>query len=111
MPVKDRQKAIEATRRWRQKYPKRYRESNRAATRRCLYGTDGTAEWLAQGGLCGICTRDLRRLPHKLRHVDHDHKTGVTRGWLCHGCNTGLGGFKDDPSRLKAAVKYLKRFY
>ena len=108
--IENRKKRVAAVRRWRLNNPKKFRLMNRAATRRCLYGTDGRAEWVVQKGRCGICTRDLRRLRQKLRHMDHDHKTGKARGWLCYSCNTGLGGFKDDPSRLKAAVKYLKRF-
>jgi hypothetical protein len=26
---------------------------------------------------------------------------------LCHTCNIGLGGFKDDPALLRAAIRYL----
>lgn len=42
-------------------------------------------------------------------HLDHCHKTGKFRGWLCHRCNFGLGHFFDDPERLKLAIKYLLR--
>ena len=42
-------------------------------------------------------------------HLDHDHKTGKFRGWLCSKCNQGLGLFKDNPELLMKAVEYLKR--
>jgi len=40
--------------------------------------------------------------------LDHDHKTKEFRGWLCHPCNRGLGGFNDDVRKLDRAKTYLK---
>ena len=69
-----------------------------------------------QGGACAICRvtapTDVRTSRF---HVDHDHACcpgrkscgGCTRGLLCHGCNTALGNFADDPARLQAAIDYL----
>ena len=56
-----------------------------------------------QGSLCLLC----RVRPPK--HVDHDHLTGKVRGLLCSGCNQGLGNFKDDAARLRAAADYVER--
>ena len=41
-------------------------------------------------------------------HMDHDHKTGKFRGWLCGSCNRALGFLKDDPSRLQLLLDYLE---
>lgn len=62
-----------------------------------------------QKGLCAICGN----LPEGVRglHVDHCHNTGVVRGLLCHGCNTGIGNLKDDPELLERAVKYLRSIH
>lgn len=38
---------------------------------------------------------------------DHDHKTGLFRGWLCDRCNRVLGSVKDDPILLKKFIDYL----
>lgn len=57
-----------------------------------------------QDGKCYICEEvhgwDLR--------VDHDHETGQVRALLCNTCNAGLGQFKDNPFRLRAAAKYVE---
>lgn len=42
-------------------------------------------------------------------HLDHDHKTGRFRGWLCHFCNTNLGRIGDDANGMKPLLAYLKR--
>ena len=58
-------------------------------------------------GACSIC-RDNFPIGGKF-HIDHDHITGRIRGLLCHGCNVGLGIFKDSPDRLRTAADYLSR--
>jgi hypothetical protein len=42
-------------------------------------------------------------------HLDHCHKTGRFRGWLCNRCNRGLGYFGDNTEGLQRAIEYLKR--
>jgi hypothetical protein len=59
----------------------------------------------AQDGGCAICYRPPR--DDISLHVDHDHETGFIRGLLCFPCNNALGLMKDDPDRLRAALRYL----
>ena len=40
----------------------------------------------AHGPACQICGN----VPKRGLDQDHDHRTGVTRGWLCHRCNRAL---------------------
>ena len=57
-----------------------------------------------QNWSCLICGTT----PNQLLHLDHCHQTMKIRGLLCGNCNRGLGLFGDDPSRLEAAIRYLK---
>lgn len=41
--------------------------------------------------------------------LDHCHRSGRFRGWLCNPCNMGLGHFKDDLRRLNCAIEYLRK--
>jgi Recombination endonuclease VII len=59
-------------------------------------------------GRCDVC-RELLADNTKFIHVDHDHETGRIRGILCHGCNAGIGHFREDPTFLRAAIKYLEQ--
>ena len=38
---------------------------------------------------------------------DHDHKTGLFRGWICKRCNTVLGKVQDNPELLQKLIKFL----
>lgn len=64
----------------------------------------------AQGNVCKICGSSNPGASKKLFSVDHNHKTGQIRGILCHGCNAGLGMFREDPISLQNAIKYLKDY-
>ncbi len=59
-----------------------------------------------QNRVCAICGRSPKQ--GKRLAVDHCHKTGLIRGALCWLCNRLLGQFRDDPERLKKAVRYLE---
>jgi hypothetical protein len=41
--------------------------------------------------------------------LDHDHKTGVFRGWLCKTCNMAIGKLGDDLDGVERARAYLIR--
>jgi len=60
-----------------------------------------------QGGVCAICKRPPKE--EKRLAVDHDHKTGLIRGLLCHVCNQIVGYFQDNAqSGLENAIVYLQ---
>lgn len=67
-----------------------------------------------QKGVCAICRRHETAVHNKSGNVralsvDHCHKSGKFRGLLCAACNRGLGNMGDDPSRLVAAARYLRK--
>jgi Recombination endonuclease VII len=53
--------------------------------------------------VCDLCKRGGKMC------LDHDHETGKFRGWLCDGCNRGLGLLQDSPILLRQAADYIER--
>lgn len=117
-----REEASQNTRQWyldnpehAKAYRKIYYQNNKEAYRwRLIFKNYGLTKeawqelFISQGECCAICkTYDASG---RLWHVDHDHATGAVRGILCHGCNTGLGGFKDNPEALSSAINYLVKY-
>lgn len=56
--------------------------------------------------ICGVHQDDH----YKLLSVDHDHKTGLTRGLLCQNCNGGIGQLQDSAELLRKAADYLEEY-
>lgn len=54
-----------------------------------------------QNGNCGICKTKLDIGIARNTHVDHCHKTGVIRGILCQTCNTKLGWYENNSSKIE----------
>lgn len=46
---------------------------------------------------------------NKALHLDHDHSTGRFRGWLCNGCNGGIGMIGDSIEGAMNVVAYFMR--
>ena len=61
----------------------------------------------AQEYKCAICKVKLPTGGHKT-HLDHCHKSGNIRAFLCTNCNRGLGHFQDSIENLQEAITYLK---
>ncbi|MFF5609234.1 endonuclease domain-containing protein [Streptomyces cellulosae] len=59
-------------------------------------GAAALAQW--QDGRCAICGK-ARELV-----CDHDHETGLVRGWLCQSCNT-TEGMNRDPDTIFARYR------
>ena len=57
---------------------------------------------------CPICAkRTIAGITSKVV-LDHNHRNGEARGWICDSCNTGIGRFKDNVEIIKKALKYIK---
>ncbi len=61
----------------------------------------------AQGGRCAICRTESSDGSGRRFHIDHCHATGMIRGLLCSGCNTGIGQLGDSVELLRSAIEYL----
>lgn len=74
-------------------------EQHRAWGRNAWRRKQGLASTETKSGDCEICKNFCERL-----HYDHDHKTGLWRGWLCPSCNMKLAWFEKFSD---AAARYL----
>jgi len=101
----------EARRKWAREHPEVGRKAARKSTRKSNGASNPTSE-SGHGQYCAICgllldesTRDFNAPAY-----DHDHTTGVFRGWLCKRHNLGLSYFEDNPKLLRKAADYLEAF-
>ncbi len=67
-----------------------------------------------QDNKCAICKQKETRKSRTegkicALAIDHCHKSGEIRALLCHSCNIGIGGFKDNINLLESAIQYLKQ--
>lgn len=87
--------------------------SNRNAQRGHYKPVDPTTiRPIPQNGLCECCLANPGKETHYTRRtlsLDHDHKTGKFRGWICYRCNIGFGYLGDSLERLKLGVTYFSR--
>lgn len=62
-----------------------------------------------QGGVCAICGEEnfVKKKSNDVTELAVDEGPNGVRGLLCGMCNRGLGYFRDDPSLLSRAVRYL----
>jgi hypothetical protein len=89
---------------------RQYAESppGRQLRRYGMSDADFEAMLARQNGTCAICHT---KPPGQPLGVDHCHICNKVRRLLCPGCNLGLGHFKDDPRRTRAATAYLDEFW
>lgn len=54
------------------------------------------------------CCGEIETGRNSVLSLDHDHLTGVFRGWLCNKCNLGIGLLGDTAESVEKAVTYLR---
>ena len=62
--------------------------------------------------ICGKTEKDVLERGRSLNQafvLDHCHKSGKFRAWLCSGCNKSLGYMQDDPIIALKAAQYLMK--
>lgn len=74
------------------------------------------AYWESQAGRCYLCGDDLRLIPRKEVHIDHDHACcgpertceKCRRGLACKRCNFIIAWAGEDPDRLRRIAANLE---
>ncbi len=75
-------------------------------------GIVGATGESGEGRQCAICQVVMvggRTL--QSANLDHDHRTGKIRGFICGSCNKILGYAKDDIDILIGCIRYLNRHH
>jgi hypothetical protein len=116
MPYKDPEKrraywkaydAARAEKRRKPRKPAKGRNTNTQLTRQRKWR--GLPEPLRpEPPACECCGRPPK-VPRKHLCLDHDHRTGQFRGWLCNTCNIAIGKLGDGLAGVVRAVAYLRR--
>ena len=77
---------------------------NRISKAKAAYGEEGVKILVRidAGEGCETCGGRTTRMA-----IDHNHKTGVTRGLLCSNCNTALGLLRESPDTINRLLAYL----
>ena len=57
---------------------------------------------------CPICEKQTIVGVTAKRVLDRDHRSGLTRGYICDSCNTGLGRFRNGKIYLQNAIAWLE---
>jgi len=93
---------------------KSYAKSEKAQDYRAAYRKSERARALAIGvdpdfvparpSVCVVCVIPSNRT----LTIDHDHSTGMFRGWLCTHCNSALGHARDNPDVLVKLAEYVR---
>lgn len=96
---------------------RRWRDANPDDNLQRFYGLSNKKYQImleAQEGMCAICKQPEIEVDYhtgrvKPLSIDHSHETGKVRGLLCGRCNRGLGYFRDNPTLLLEAARYLEK--
>lgn len=98
-------------RKYRRERPRQHRVYNQRkhdTTRRKRSGWTREMVRLAmaiQNNRCAVCDSLFIATPH----ADHIHvEPPVPRALLCSNCNLGIGMFKENPSLMEAAARYVR---
>lgn len=106
----NRERYAEIRREWKRSHPGR----DSMASRKRRYGLeeqDFFSKLKQQENKCAICKKEFVGITGTQGpHVDHSHETGKVRGLLCGSCNRAVGLLHDDISKLKEAIRYLRRY-
>jgi hypothetical protein len=97
---------VEQRREIQKRYRLKHGDKERARARAKNWRAQGCPQpTRAEPSACECCGKsDKRSLA-----LDHCHETGAFRGWLCSGCNLGLGKLGDTIESVQRALDYLKR--